>query len=137
MDMALFPWGKKKAPGLPQPRKDWFWVLTAGGDEGGFSDPAWAQIQEGLYALDGDADSYLILEQKNPENPKEYWFIQCAVANQGPDRGKYMVEVGFPGESGPQLWEHVVSTPAEAAAYFSAAYHHKTVDFSGFQNMEI
>ena len=30
MDMALFPWGKKKAPGLPQPRKDWFWILTVG-----------------------------------------------------------------------------------------------------------
>ena len=74
MDMALFPWGKKKALGLPQPRKDWFWVLTVG-DEGGCSDPAWDQIQEGLYALDEDTDSYLILEQKNPENPKEYWFI--------------------------------------------------------------
>lgn len=135
MDMALFPWGKKKAPGLPQPRKDWFWVLTVG-DKGGCSDPTWAQIQEGLYGLDEDTDSYLILEQKNPENQKEYWFIQCAVANQGPDQGKYMVEVDFPGESGPQLWEHVVSNPAEAAAYFSAAYHHKMVDFSGFRDME-
>ena len=134
--MALFPWSKKKSPVLPQPKSDWPWILTVGGYSGSSSDPAWRDIEENLYELTQDSDSYLILEQKNPYNPKEYWFIQCAVAIQGPDQGKYAVEVGFSSLDGPKLWERMVSGPEEAAAYFSAAYEHKTVDFRGFQSME-
>lgn len=135
--MALFPWSKKKFPVLPQPKSDWPWILTVGGYEGSSSDPSWREIEEELHELTQDSDSYLILEQKNPRNPKEYWFVQCAVALQGPDQGKYGVEVGFSSPDGSQLWDRLVPDSGEAAAYFSAAYHHKTVDFSGFQKMDL
>lgn len=87
-----------------------------------------------LYQLNLDSDSFIILEQKDPQNPKEYWFIQSAIALQGPDQGKYIVEVGF---SGPQLWGQLVATRQEAARYFFDAYHHKPVDFSNFQKSDI
>lgn len=135
--MALFPWNKKKGPVLPQPKSDWPWILTVGGYRGSSSDPAWREIEEELYELTRDSDSYLILEQKNPHDPKEYWFIQCAVAIQGPDQGKYAVEVGFSSSDGSQLWDRMVPGPGEAAVYFSDAYYHKTVDFSGFQKMDL
>lgn len=135
--MALFPWNKKKFPALPQPKSDWPWILTVGGYSGSSSDPGWQEIEEELQELIQDSDSYLILEQKNPRNPKEYWFIQCAVAIVGPDQGNYAVEVGFSSPEGSQLWERMVPGSREAAAYFSAAYHHKFVDFSGFEKMEL
>ena len=80
-----------------------------------------------------EADSFLILEQKEPGNPENYWFIQCAVARQGPDTGKYVVEIGCPSSNGSCLWERMVLDVREAAKYFSDAYYHRTVDVSAFQ----
>ena len=59
------------------------------------------------------------------------------MAIQGPDQGKYAVEVGFSSSDGSQLWDRMVPGPGEAAVYFSDAYYHKTVDFSGFQKMDL
>lgn len=78
-------------------------------------------------------DSYLILEQKDPQNPEICWFIQCAVARKGPDQGKYSVEIGFSTPDGSSLWERMVPDVQRAAAYFSAAYYHRDLDVSGFQ----
>lgn len=51
----------------------------------------------------------------------------------GPDQGRYSVEVGFPGAQGGELWVHLVSDAGQAAAYFSAAYQHRKIDFTGFE----
>ena len=102
--MALFPWSKNKTPALPGPSAELPWTLTVGVDPGTCSDPTWQQVEEGLYGLNQEQDSFLILEQQDPQNPNAYWFIQCAVARMGPDQGRYSVEVGFPGARGGELW---------------------------------
>ena len=82
------------SPAPPQPHSDWPWTLTVGGYAGSTTDPSWQDIEEELRELVPDPDSFLILEQKDPQNLENYWFIQCAVASQGPDAGKYAVEIG-------------------------------------------
>lgn len=98
--MALFPWSKNKTPALPGPSAELPWTLTVGVDPGTCSDPTWQQVEEGLYGLNQEQDSFLILEQQDPQNPDAYWFIQCAVARMGPDQGRYSVEVWLPGRPG-------------------------------------
>ena len=126
-----------KAPSpLPQPHQDWPWSLTVGGYAGSTADPSWQDIEEELRELIPDPDSFLILEQREPGNPKHCWFIQCAVASQGPDAGKYAVEIGCSSPGGPCLWEQMVPDIQKAAAYFSAAYQQRRIDPSGFQETE-
>ena len=84
-----------------------------------------------------EADSFLILEQKDPQNPGICWYIQSAVALEGPDQGDYSVEIGFTTPGGPSLWAQMVPDVQKAAAYFSDTYHHRKVDISGFQKMEL
>ena len=124
-------------PTPPQPHPDWPWLLTVGGDSGSTSDFGWKEIEKGLRELSREADSYLILEQKDPQNPNICWFIQCAVARQGPDQGKYSVEIGYSTPGGSSLWERVAPEIQEAAEYFSYVYHQKGLDVSGFQPMEL
>ena len=107
--------------------------MTAGGHGGSASDPSWTDIEENLRQLNQEADSFLILEQKDPQAPETCWFIQCAVARQGPDQGRYIVEIGFSVPGSHSLWERMVPDVGEAVEYFSAAYHHRSVDVSGFQ----
>lgn len=83
--------------------------MTAGGDSSSTSEFSWNDIKKALWQLNRETDSYLILEQRSPENSEQYWFIQCAVALQGLD----------------------------AAAYFSDAYHHRSLDVSGFGESEV
>lgn len=125
------------APTPPQPHPDWPWLLTVGGYAGSTSGPSWTDIEENLRELNQEADSYLILEQKAPENPEQYWFIQCAVALQGPDTGKYVVEIGCSIPGGSRLWERMVSNVQDVIEYFSNAYYHRSLDVSGFQETEL
>ena len=81
--MALFPWSKNKTPALPGPSAELPWTLTVGVDPGTCSDPTWQQVEEGLYGLNQEQDSFLILEQQDPQNPDAYWFIQCAMHGWG------------------------------------------------------
>lgn len=55
----------------------------------------------------------------------------------GPDQGKYMVEIGAPVHGSPCLWERVVSDVCVAIACFFAAYHLQSVDVSGHEKMEL
>lgn len=125
--------GSPVAP--PQPNPDWPWVLNTGGVQQSAS--SWQGVEEELRKLVPDPDSFLILEQKDPKNPNICWFIQCAVACQGPDQGKYSVEIGYSTPGGSSLWERVVPEVQEAANYFSDAYHHRGLNISGFQPMEL
>lgn len=121
------------SPAPPQPHPDWPWTLTVGGYAGSTADPSWQDIEEELRELVPDPDSFLILEQKDPQDLENYWFIQCAVASQGPDAGKYAVEIGCSTPGGPCLWERMVPDVQEAAKYFSDAYNHRPVNVSDFQ----
>ena len=128
--------GRTTSPAPPQPHPDWPWTLTVGGYAGSTSDPSWQDIEEELRELVPDPDSFLILEQKDPQNLENYWFIQCAVASQGPDAGKYAVEIGCSTPGGPCLWERMVPDVQEAAKYFSDAYDHRPVNVSDFQEVQ-
>lgn len=125
--------GRTTSPAPPQPHPDWPWTLTVGGYAGNTADPSCQDIEEELRELVPDPDSFLILEQKDPQNLENYWFIQCAVASQGPDAGKYAVEIGCSTPGGPCLWERMVPDVQEAAKYFSDAYNHRPVNVSDFQ----
>ena len=124
------------SPAPPQPHSDWPWTLTVGGYAGSTADPSWQDIEEELRELVPDPDSFLILEQKDPQNLENYWFIQCAVAIQGPDAGKYAVEIGCSTPGGPRLWERMVPDVQEAAKYFSDAYDHRPVNVSDFREAQ-
>lgn len=123
------------APTPPQPHRDWPWLLTVGGYTGSTSDPSWTDIEENLRELSQETDSFLILEQKDPQNPSQSWFIQCAVALEGPDAGMYVVEIGCSAPGGPLLWERMTPDVQDVIAYFSNAYYHRGLDVSGFQEI--
>ena len=123
------------APTPSQPHRDWPWLLTVGGYTGSSSDPSWTDIEENLRELSQETDSFLILEQKDPQNPGQSWFIQCAVALEGPDAGMYAVEIGCSTPGGPLLWERMTPDVQDVIAYFSNAYYHRGLDVSGFQEI--
>ena len=107
--------------------------MTAGRDPGSAPDFSWNDLEKGLRALRQEEDSYLVLEQRDPQNPEQFWFIQSAMALEGPQAGMYAVEIGCSGPDGPLLWERMVPDVQEAAAYFSAVYNQREVDTFGFR----
>ena len=126
-----------KEPALPppQPHRKWPWQMTAGGHSGSTADFSWNDVEKALRQLNQEADSYLILEQRDPENSQQYWFIQCAVALKGPDAGRYAAEIGCSTPDGPRLWERMMPDVQDVLAYFSDAYHHRGLDVSGFREI--
>lgn len=123
---------------IHQPRPDWPWVLTVGGMPRSNFD--WADIERELTRLYPDNDSFIILEQKDPDNRKNYWFIQCAIALAGPKKGHYIVGVGWNGESGPVLMERTYFWDAleeEVMGIFERAYQRRPLDLTGFENFEL
>ena len=90
-------------------------------------------MENALWELNQEADSYLILEQKDPQAPETCWFIQCAVARQGPDKGSYAVEIGCAAPEGSRLWTQVVPDMQAAIDYFYDAYDSGSLDVSGFR----
>lgn len=123
--MSIFP--------LPSshPRPSWPWLLTVGVNppRGSMS---WPDIQRALEWIIPDGDSFVILEQRNPKNPKNYWFIQSAIALQGPNQGNYIVGYGWSSTKGAQLWERHVSTLEEVLPYFQRAWQCGPTDLTGF-----
>lgn len=117
-----------------QPRRDWPWTLNIGGYTR--SNPSWEDIRAGLEALVQDSDSFLILEQKDPTGPKgRYWFIQCAVALEGPDAGQYSLEIGFRRDGKGHLLDRTLPRLEQVIAYFDWAFRWKPLDFAGFEDM--
>ena len=117
-----------------QPRKGWPWVLNIGGYPR--SNPAWTDIESGLRALVQDSDSFLILEQKDPAAPKErYWFIQCAIALQGPYGGQYSLEIGYRADGKGRLLDRTLPRLEQVLPYFDQAFRGKSLELSGFEDM--
>lgn len=131
--MGLFFGKGKTAPGRPS--GDWPWTLNVSGalrpDSG-----TWEMIVSELRKLNPeDPDSFLILEQRDPRNSQNYWFIQSAVNRAGPRPGWYTVEVGWGSQRGTGLRDLDVQTVEEVIPFFQAAYNRKAVDLSGFADM--
>ena len=127
--MALF--GFQRRRGASQPRPDWPWVLTVNGMPAGTFE--WRDILRELRGLRPDADSFLILEQNNPQNDKEYWFLQTALNLAGECAGWYTVECGFSTPEGPVLLHRDVPELAEAAAVFKRAFQDGELEVAQFQ----
>lgn len=114
-----------------QPHRDWPWALNLSGQPG--CRPGWEIIVSELRKLNlEDADSFLILEQKDPRG--EYWFIQSALARMGPHAGRYIVEIGWSMPGRNQLWEICVSDVEQVIRYFDGAYRQYRVDTAGFED---
>ena len=131
--MGLFFGKGKTAPGRPS--GDWPWTLNVSGalrpDSG-----TWEMIVSELWKLNPeDPDSFLIMEQRDPRNSQNYWFIQSAVNRAGPRPGWYTVEVGWGSQRGKELRDVDVQTVEEVIPFFQAAYNRKAVDLSGFTDM--
>jgi hypothetical protein len=132
----MFSFFKKNSRDDAQPRKEWPWTLTLGAYPGQKSRPTWEDVRCGLESLAQDSDSYLILEQRDPANPKRhYWYIQCAVALQGPNAGKYSLEVGCWKDGKGHLLDRTLPMLEQVISYFDWAYRWKPLDLSVFEDM--
>lgn len=127
--MLFFP--KKRAPSQPHP--DWPWTLSVGGELWPDFDN-WEMIVSELRELYPDNDSFIILEQKDPNDKKKYWFIQSAIALKGPDQGSYTVGCGYPGEAGPALVERCYRNLDDVIEIFKRAFQRKPLDLSGYKS---
>lgn len=133
--MAFFFRKKQPAscsPAVQQTKADWPWTLTLNGRL--TANPDWADVVHGLDTLTQGQDSFLILEQKCPEQPGQYWFLQSARALAGPHAGSYVVGCGYSASKGPVLLEQYYDTVKEVVPLFAAAYQGKPLDLSGFED---
>lgn len=127
---------KDKKEDAAQPRREWPWSLTAGAYPGPRSNPSWEDVRNGLETLVQDGGSFLILEQKDPADPKRrYWFIQCAIALQGPAAGQYSLEVGYRKGGKAYLLDRTLPRLEQVVAYFDWAFRWKPMDYAGFADM--
>lgn len=97
---------------------------------------SWDVLESELRALNlDDPDSFLILEQQEPGDSKNYWFIQSSINRAGPKPGWYTVEIGWGSRQEMALWDLDVQTVEEVIPYFRTAYGRKPVDRTGFEDM--
>jgi len=120
---------KKPDPGQPNPK--WPWSLSEGGTPR--TDFNLQTIESDLILLYQDNDSFIILEQKDPKDSKQYWYIQSAIALAGPDQGKYIVDVGYPGPDGPLMFERLEDSAEAVLPWFRAALEGRKIDLSQFK----
>ena len=116
-----------------QPCRDWPWTLNLSGYPS--TQISWEILSSELRELNlADVDSFLILEQKDPENPEAYWYIQSAIAKAGPSQGQYIVGVGWFAPEHNQMWERCVPQVEQVIRYFDQAFNQYRMDFSGFED---
>ena len=129
----MFFFGKTK-PDPSQPHQDWPWARNLGGRPS--MQQSWDVLESELRAQNlDDPDSFLILEQQDPGDSKNYWFIQSSINRAGPKPGWYTVEIGWGSRQEMALWDLDVQTVEEVIPYFRTAYGRKPVDRAGFEDM--
>ena len=62
--------------------------------------------------------------------------MRCSVYARSKDNDIYLIEVAFPHNGGTEFWQKTVKYLTDALPYFDAAYHHKIIDFTGFEKQE-
>jgi len=129
-----FFFGKRKID-PSQPNKDWPWSLSEGGTPR--TDFTLKTIEGDLTLLYPDNDSFIILEQKDPRDSKKYWYIQSAIAIAGPNQGRYIVDVGYPGPDGPLMFERMEDSAEAVLPWFRAALEDRKIDLSQFEEYEL
>ena len=75
------------------PHPDWSWTLSEGDVKRREFTPD--DIELALMTLSPDGDSFVILSQEEPGNDEHYWYIQSAIALQGPHKDEYIVGIGW------------------------------------------
>lgn len=112
----------------------WPWVLTINGMPR--SQCTWEDIDLALRELEADPDSFLILEQKDPADPKRYWYLQCAIATQGPSQGYYTVGCGFSGPDGSKesrkYYERSLPWVGDVTPIFQSVWQGQSLDLTPF-----
>ena len=122
---------KKRAPSRPHP--DWPWTLSVGGELWPNFDN-WEMVVSELHELYPDTDSFVILEQKDPKDDKNYWYIQSAIALAGPDQGKYTIGIGYGSQDKRAYFERHVPQVEDVLSDFRLAYQGKPINLSGFED---
>ena len=135
---SMFGSDKKEAPQLPQPSTTFDWILTIRSrlNSEDTSTPAYGQVEKALRSLTTEPEQLIILWQPNPNNADAYWFMRCSVYARSKDNDIYLIEVAFPHNGGTEFWQKTVKYLNDALPYFDAAYHHKIIDFTGFEKQE-
>lgn len=135
---SMFGSDKKEAPQLPQPSTTFDWILTIRSrlNSEDTPTPAYGQVEKALRSLTTEPEQLIILWQQNPNNADAYWFIRCSVYARSKDNDIYLIEVAFPHNGGTEFWQKTVKYLTDALPYFDAAYHHKIIDFTGFEKQE-
>ena len=122
---------RKKSRDFTQPHKEWPWSLTVNGMPSG--EFVWRDVLRELSKLTPDPDHFLILEQQNPQEPGEYWFLQAARSSVGEQAGWYIVECGFSSPEGPVLLHLDTPDLETAAALFKRAFQDGELEVTQFQ----
>lgn len=135
---SMFGSDKKEAPQLPQPSTTFDWILTIRSrlNSEDTPTPAYGQVEKALRSLTTEPEQLIILWQQNPNNADAYWFMRCSVYARSKDNDIYLIEVAFPHNGGTEFWQKTVKYLTDALPYFDAAYHHKIIDFTGFEKQE-
>lgn len=132
MGLSLFSKFFQKGGSGSAGEAGWPWKLTVDGrPSAGF---AWADICRELGNLVPEQDSFLILEKTSPADPKQYWYIQSAIATAGENAGRFIVGVGYPTPDGPALFERYEDTFQAVIPWFEAAYQGAPLDLSQFED---
>lgn len=128
----MFDFLKKKDPSQPHP--DWPWTLSEGGVIR--RDFTWENIEYDLVQLYPDNDSFVILNQEEPGNDKHYWYIQSAIALQGPHKDKYIVGIGWSDGSKAVYLERLFhwSDLDAVLELFQQAFRRQALDLTGFED---
>ena len=115
------------------PHPDWPWTLSEGGVKRQEFTPD--DIELNLITLCPDGDSFVILSQEEPGNDKHYWYIQSAIALQGPHKDEYIVGIGWNDGTKEVYLERLFQWPDENIIIdmFQQAFQRRTLDLSGFE----
>ena len=126
------------SPNPEQPSTTFDWILTIRSrlNSEDTPTPAYGQVEKALRSLTTEPEQLIILWQQNPNNADAYWFIRCSVYARSKDNDIYLIEVAFPHNGGKEFWQKTVKYLTDALPYFDAAYHHKIIDFTGFEKQE-
>ena len=117
------------------PHAGWPWSLMIDGVPTGHF--GWEDVDQALRELQEDPNSFLVLEQKDPADPKNhYWYIQCAVDTKGPSAGYCTVGCGFSGPDGRKesrkYYERQLSWVGDVIPLFRTVWQGGALDLSQF-----
>ena len=116
------------------PHPDWPWTLREGDVKRREFTPDDIRLSlVTLYTYGGD--SFVVLRQEEPGNDKHYWYIQSAIALQGPHKDEYIVGIGWNDGTKAVYLERLFQWPDLNIVIdmFQQAFQRRALDLSGFE----